>query len=62
MSAVFMKSRNDPFVYLVTGNTKRKMHGEREELAKAFGISSDVVIVKKTTLANIPQIEPELLG
>ncbi len=62
MSAVFMKTRNDPFVYLVTGNTKRKMHGEREELAKALGISDKVVAVAEKTLARIPEIEPELVG
>ncbi|MCH7697808.1 MAG: N-acetylmuramoyl-L-alanine amidase [Chloroflexi bacterium] len=62
MSAAFMKSRNDAFVYLVTGNTKRKMHGERTELAAALGISPDVVTVKKSTLERIPEIEPELVS
>ena len=61
MSAVFMNTRNDPFVYLVTGNTKRKMHGERVDLAKALGISDEAVTVTKKILGNIPEIEPELL-
>ncbi len=54
MATAFWKATG-PTVYFVNGNTKRAMHGERVELAKALNISDQVVEVSDDLLASLKE-------
>ena len=54
MALAFWKATG-PTVFLVNGNTKRAMHGEREELAKALNISDQIVTVTDDLLASLKE-------
>ncbi len=56
--ATFVKDLNDPdgWVWIITANTRRKMHGERGALATALGISPNVKNIDTQTLERLIEV------
>ena len=51
----FWKTKDDGTVWLVNGYTRKAMHGERVEMAKALHIPNDVVEVSDDLLASLKE-------
>jgi len=57
--ATFVKDPSDPdqWVWIITANTRRRMHGERVALAAALGISEEVRDIDATALDRLTEIQ-----